>query len=799
MEEQFQLGKPDTSGPNFKEIVAKYVRFLPLFLVSVVLSLLIAYIYLRYATPIYSTTGVMVIQQEENMQAGGDEKFQQLFSSSRAKNIQSEIEYLRSRKLMERVVLSLQLNTTYYSVGNIKELNIYKTSPFKLEALKIKDSSVAFSLNIVFTNPGNFQINKGPRLHSFGQVFENAYGTFRLVRIEGIPLNKEYRVTWEPSSSVAYGFISKLIIAPKSQGTGILTLSLQSTNPFLAADVVNQLMAEYQAATIEDKNVTTNQTLVFIDDRLRKITHELDSVTNVFLNYQKENNLFNFEAQSESFFSRIEESNKLMNEQRLQLEVADMLDAYLRNRRNNFSTTPSTLGLNDGTLAALIASYNVAQLERKAMIDGNVPAANPKVQQAEDQIEKLRQSILENLRNIRANINNSINDLESKYISTQAQIRSLPAKQQNLIDIQRQRESKQAVYDFLQEKREESAISLAATISDTKVLEQAGPNLAPVKPDSRNVRMMAVLIGLALPALFIFILEILNDKVNSRSELQKLTSTTILGEVGHSYKNDTLIVTPNNRGFVAEQFRIIRSNLQYVLHNIQKPVILVTSSFSGEGKSFISTNIGGVMALAGRKTIVLEFDIRKPKILSQLNIPKKPGLTNFLLGKAELKDLPIPVGDMNNLFVLACGPVPPNPAEILLDEKINDLFAFLHQNFDVIIMDTAPVGMVSDAMTLSKYANCTLFIVRQGYTYKKQIGLVDELNSQNKLPKVSLILNDVKMRTGYGNYGYGRYGYGYGSGYFDDDETQTPGLLPKWFAWLDTKKWQKKKKKQHSR
>jgi capsular exopolysaccharide synthesis family protein len=258
-----------------------------------------------------------------------------------------------------------------------------------------------------------------------------------------------------------------------------------------------------------------------------------------------------------------------------------------------------------------------------------------------------------------------------------------------------------------------------------------------------------------------------------------------------------MVVKANNRGIVAEQFRIIRSNLQYVLTNIQKPVILVTSSFSGEGKSFVSTNLGAVMALANKKTIILEFDIRKPKVLSHLGIPKQPGITNYLLGSISLEQLPIPVPNYENLFVLACGPVPPNPSELLLDPKIGELFSYLKENFDVVIVDTAPVGMVSDALTLSKFADATLYITRQGHTYKKQITLLDEFHTQRKLPKMSIILNDVKLQTGYGYYGYGRYGYGYGqsskSGYFSDEERPN-GFMRKWFGWLDMKSWDKKTK-----
>lgn len=249
---------------------------------------------------------------------------------------------------------------------------------------------------------------------------------------------------------------------------------------------------------------------------------------------------------------------------------------------------------------------------------------------------------------------------------------------------------------------------------------------------------------------------------------------------------------------VAEQFRIIRSNLQYVLNKKEKATILVTSSFSGEGKSYVTTNMGAVLALAGKKTIILEFDIRKPKILSGLNFAKGPGITNFLIGKVEnIQDVIKPVPENENLFVLGCGPVPPNPSELLLDPKLDDLFEWLQKNFDVVLVDTAPIGMVSDAMTLSKYADCTLYLVRQGHTFKKQVALIDEFYSENKLPKVSIIINDVKLKPGYGYYGYGRYGYGYGYGYgsYYEEETPPSGFFDRLLDRLNVKKLVRKDRK----
>lgn len=248
---------------------------------------------------------------------------------------------------------------------------------------------------------------------------------------------------------------------------------------------------------------------------------------------------------------------------------------------------------------------------------------------------------------------------------------------------------------------------------------------------------------------------------------------------------------------VAEQFRIIRSNLQYILNKSEKSVILVTSSYSGEGKSYVSINMGAVLALAGKKTVILEFDIRKPKVLSGIGMPKGQGITNYLVGKAKLEDLIKPVPDQENLFVLGCGPIPPNPAELLLDPKVEQMFEWLRSNFDIVLVDTAPVGMVSDAMTLSKFADCTMYLVRQGHTFKKQIALIDEFYQANKLPKLSIIVNDVKLKPGYGYYGYGRYGYGYGYGYgsYYEEEVAPQNFFEKILSKLDVRRFFKGSKK----
>ena len=750
---------------TIRDIFFKYIRFLPLFVLCVALALFGAYAYLRYATPIYSTNATMVISSDQASGSRND-KFNEIFGEGKTVNISSEIEVLKSKALMARVVQKQNLQYSYAVKGKIKTINIYKYGPFLIESDQLNDSNSAFILKIKILDEQQFRVNDGATPIRFGETFKNSYGSFRLVRRHGTTLSKDYTVSYQPLPAAAAEFSRAIMVAPKVAGTGILTISLQNTNPNLAADVVNQLMIEYGDYTKELKNQTSDQTIAFIDSRMEVLGRELDSVQNNLLRYTQDNNLIDAEAQTSAYFDNLSSADKAINEQQLQLNTAEYIEIYLRDKKNNYGPVivPSSLGLNDPTLNELVNAYNTMQIERQQLLDGNVPAGNPAVIEASQQIEKLRVSLLENLSNIKNSMQKTIATLRKSGGSAEGQLKAMPYKLKGYLELKKQVDNKQALYNILQEKREQTAISRAANIANSQIVENAYVSHKPIKPNRRSIQLMAILIGLAIPALFVFVSEMLNDKVTTRYDVEKITSAPILGEIGHSYSETVMLVGKTNRSMVAEQFRIIRSNLQYVVGKAEKFVLLITSSYSGEGKSFISTNMGGVLALAGRKTIILEFDIRKPKLISGLNMPKGPGITNFLIGNTSLPDLIKPVPGQENLYVLPCGPIPPNPSELLLGDKTDELFDWLKKEFDVVVIDTAPVGMVSDAQTLSKYADATLYIVRQGHTFKKQITLIEEFYQFKKLPKVSVVINDVKMKAGYGYYGYGRYGYGYGYG-----------------------------------
>ena len=783
IEEQIKISKSELGNLSLKDLFYKYIRFFPLFILSVALALLAAYTYLRYASQVYRAAGSMHIKSETNNNQS-DKVEDILMGNNRSQNIQSEIEILKSRPLMARVVNKLNLQFGYTAKGRIKDQNVYKQAPFIIDALNIFDSARAFSMKIKFNNGTHFRINNETKDFGFDQVFENKNGAFRLIRNGVTPIaGSEFTLTWRPVDDIAGRLARTVKVQPKAGGTGILVIDMEAANPQLAADIVNNLMIQYDSMTIEQNNFSTDQIIGFIDDRLDTLRKELNSIQANLLAYRQKNNLIDVETQSDVYFQKISAADNLVNQQQMKVGVADIVDEYLRDKRNEYNkiVVPSSLGLEDETLNELVMGYNKSQLERQSLLESSIPPNHPAVRELEALIEKQRESVLENLKNMKLSYLQGIANVQGQAGKEESEAQSLPFKMKEVIEMERQVDTKLALYGLLEAKREEAAISRASTISNSKIIDKATASPVPVKPDKRMIQILAIFIGLGLPTLIIFVAELLNDKVTTRFDIEKLTTTPIMGEIGHSHSQHVLIVNKVSRKMVAEQFRIIRTNMQYVLNKIERPVILVTSSFSGEGKSFISTNMGAVIALTGKKTIILEFDIRKPKILAGLNMGKRPGISNYLVGKAELKDLILPVPGEDNLFVLPCGPVPPNPAELLLDQRVAQLFETMRRDYDAVIIDTAPVGMVSDAMTLGKFADCTIYLVRQGHTYKKQIGLIDDLYNSKKLPAVSIVVNDVKLKAGYGYYGYGRYGYGYGyghSGYYEE-EAPRKSLLDK--------------------
>ncbi len=758
---------------NLKEVLMKYLHYWWLFLLVAALALTAAWIYLRYTPPLYSVSSTLLIRADNNKGggAGGQDIFSDLALFQNNTNKQNEILILSSRTMMERVVRSLALQQRYSVVGNVKTTDLYPDQPFEIEVMALGDSSRGFSLDLHFdTDWQHFRLGEEKQARQVGQVWENSLGRFRIVArpsgYTGLSF-RDFRVTWMPLEQAARYYASKLEVKPANDQANVLSLSYIYENPRLASDILNELMVQYNAAAIEDKNETNRKILTFINDRLGLVEGQLDSVELNFEKFRTNRQVIDLSAQSQLYFGSATQLNESLHQQELQLQVVELLEQYLNQPSSRASLVPSTLGLTDPTLQQLTIAYNQLVTERMTELQTGATVENPVVRNLEKNIDEARIKMLDNLANIKKVYQGMIRALEKQRVGVRRDISSIPEKQRQSQEQVREQEIKQNLYLYLMQKREESEIAQASTIANSRIVDRALPVFNRVEPVPLRMYGIALLAGLLIPVLIIYIRELLNDRVITRSDITRATAAPVLGEISHSPVEKVLLFPESSRTIVAEQVRILRSNLRFVMGGqLEKPTILVTSSFSGEGKSFISTNLGAALAASGKRTVILEFDLRKPKILAGLELPKGQGLTNYLVGSATPQELLHAVPQVEDLFIIPCGPVPPNPSEILMTPKVATLFAWLKNNFDAIVIDTAPVGLVSDALTLGEHADATLFVVRQRYTYKRQMGFVEELYRQKKLPAMGILVNDVVTEGARGYYGYGGgYGYGYGYGY----------------------------------
>ncbi|MEP6726589.1 MAG: polysaccharide biosynthesis tyrosine autokinase, partial [Bacteroidota bacterium] len=732
------IESPQHNQPGItpRELIFKYLHYLPWLVISVIIMLSLAYIKLRYSTPVYSVSGKLLVAR--NTGRGGADKFDDIFQMQGASNnLNNEMEIIRSRLMAARVVKSLGLQFQYYNKGKIRTTTMHPADmPFEFQILSLKDSSAGAGMLVTLINESQFHLNEQPVSYNLNQVLNLPAGDFRLakktVKNNAFSSN-QFIIGWQPLESVSAGLSESIKVDKTADFADVLVLSYQTDNTKLGLDIVNSFMDEYQKFGLEDKKQQADNTLAFIKDQLDTVRLELGGVEGNLLGTKQKYKIFSPAQQSSMVFSELSETNKQLTDRGVKVKVVDILSNYINDKTNPYRIVPSTMGIDEPTLIQQISEFNKIQLDRETSLK-TTPASNPLVKNYEVAIEKLRTDMLQNLQHVRQAYIVTIGELEKKYSEATNQISSIPAKEKVLLDATRQQTILQELYSFLLQKKLETAIASSSNISNIKLLEPAMSSGGPISPNRRGLYIIALIAGLGIPAGIIFLREFLNDKVKGKQDVERLTATPVLGEIGHADESSALVVTKGNRHFIAEQFRIIRSNLQYILPKIDKPVIIVTSSFSGEGKSFISTNLGAVLAVSGKRTVILEFDIRKPKILQGLGLNERLGITNYIVGHVLVKDIIYPVPNVDNLYVIPCGPVPPNPAEILLDEKVTLLFKELGEQFDTIIIDTAPVGLVSDAITLGQHANACVYIVRHNYTFKKQVQLIDDIYVQKKLP-----------------------------------------------------------------
>lgn len=780
--EDFSLEKKKSFTPM--EMVYQNMKYLPWIIASLIISGILAFIYLRYTPDIFSSKGKMIIKSD-NPNGSGDERFNRLLLLEPGPNLTNEIAIIKSTSFVERVVEKMELQTEYKAQGNVRTSVYYKDSPIKLEVISRKDSTRT-NFQITIQNETDYLLN-GLEQKKFGDVIKTSTGIFRILYVYNKPIatlpTMEYTITRLPLDVAAESLIKQLQVKQSTEFGNIIELSFQSTSKELATDFINALMDEYSISTIEEKTSIARNTIRFIEDRLDSLQSELSDVEGSIQRFREKNRGADLSTQSLEYSQLLSEAQTKSDELEVKKKILGWLKDYLKNSENKDNPVPVNLGIEEPTLLALVSNYNQLQVQKTVLLK-TTTSKNPKVVELQESIDKLQNDIVEALNSIDRSYDISLSRIQGRYKEAQQNAVSIPGKARQLLNIERQQKIKEELYLLLLSKKEEVAIAASAVAPNSTILEKATNRPTLVEPIPKSVFMKFLLAGLIIPIVIIFIIAYFNDSVKSGIDIERLTNTPLLGEVVRSDNPSPILVTTKGRSFITEQFRSIRNNLSFFASVSNKPVILITSSISGEGKTFISTNVAAAFAVAGKKTLLMEFDIRKPKVASNFGVNTLKGISSILVAQERPGSTVVPVKDIENLYILPCGAIPPNPSELLLLPNMDELFTWAKANYDVIVVDSAPVGIVSDAITLSKYADASLYIVRQDYTLKKAVELIDKLYVQKRLPNMSIILNDVKISKGRGySYGYG-YGYGVGregNGYFEFEKDTRPSFIRRIF------------------
>ncbi|WP_162051953.1 GumC family protein [Pontibacter pamirensis] len=759
-ESEFDLSENESEPINIKSILSKYLRYWYLFVLSIILFLTAAYIYVRYTTPLYDISSTLLVKDNKQ---GPNVALDDMGVFKTTEGIEDEIIILQSKSLMQRALSELSLNTTYYMEGRVKTVEVYGDDlPIKVLVNQLDSAAFGKMLTIHIEDNNTFGLEDGEgnaNKYKFGQQIIKPYGTFTVTAAPGASgSEKTIMVILHDIRKLADSYNNKLSVAPYGSSGRVLYLSLTDPVPEKGVDIINKVTEVYSKEIVDEKKVLATNTIKFIDDRLAYLTEELSEVEKDVESYKRENVIADVTTAGGMYTANQDAYNKRLAELAIEIDILESIESYLSKEENEYGVVPTTLSITDPTLTGLIASFNQLQMERERIMRTVTPS-NPIVGNTDEQLENLRSNILENIRNISRGLSISQENLQASVSQSRANIQQVPTMERELLEINRDQAIKTNVYLYLLHKREEAAISLAGTVSNSRVIDAATAH-GPVHPQTEMVYLIALLAGIAVPFAGITIKNAMNDKIEATRDVEQATSTPILGELNNSGLNDTLVVTKDSRSPIAEQFRLIRSNLQFATAGKENKVIMVTSSMSGEGKTFFSINLAASLVLTGKKVVVLGFDLRRPALTGRVDLPNTTGITNYLMSETmPVEDILQPLPEVPGLFVIGVGPVPPNPGEFIMLPEVGKLINELKERFDYIIVDTAPVGQVADALALAPYSDSCIYLVRYNYTSKGQLAIVDDLYKNKKVKHPMIVLNDAKKENG--SYGYG-YGYGYG-------------------------------------
>lgn len=763
--EQKQNREPLQSHESLvNQIIAKYLGYWPLFLLAVILAIGAAYVYLRYTTPKYEATATLIIKDEKK---GYDDSklMESLNMIGTKKIIENEIEVLQSRILMENVVKSLHLYAPVYTDGKIKASSAYTSSPLTIEVANPDGLKAAKKIYYGFDDKTNTVLLNGKNIGSVNEWVNTDYGKLKFELnnkyVEANP-GRAFYFSLIPVKDVSNQILTGLKVVASSKLSSIINLSYRDEVPQRAEDILNQLLVNYDNAGMVEKNSLAKNTLHFVEERLNVIAHDLDSIEKNVQRYKSGSRATDIGTQGQLYLQNVSANDQKLGEVNMQLSVINQVEKAVSTNDNESGVMPSTLGINDPSLTQLMTDLHAAQTQYDKL-KKTVAENNPLIVSVADHIVKLKPQILENVQSQRRNLEASKGSLYATNGRYNSMLNAMPQKERQLVDMSRDQNIKNGIYAFLLQKREESELSYASTLSDNRVVNNAQSGKNPVSPNKILIYLCALAASVAVCIAFIGAKESFSRNILYRSEVEAFTSIPIIGEVAFNKSKKELVIQAKKRSFIAEEFRKIRVSLHFLGIDSNKKKILVTSSIPGEGKSFIAANLAISNALTGKKVVLVDLDLHNPGLGKIFEKENDPGVSDYLIGEKDPEEIITRVQGHENLFFVSAGNLQENPSELLVNSKIEYFIEYLKGAFDIIIMDTAPIVLVTDAYILSPYADATLFVVRHKFTPKILVKRIDDTIKINPLKNPAIIFNGVKVRGFFkNNYGYG-YNYVYGA------------------------------------
>ncbi len=752
----------------------RYLPYWPLFLILMLLFLVLAYVYVRITPPVYNISATMSVKDERK--GVEDSKLLESLNIYNSKTIvENETEVLQSKTLMRNVVRNLKLYAPVSQQGRYRLASAYIISPIAVEAQTPDSLPSVPKINFAFHKENGGSVQIGKVVYPMNAWVNTPYGILKFT-------SNPYQ-TSEPTAplffsldrvdKVANDLVKSLQVSTASKTSTIMDLTFKDEVPKRGENILNELIKTYNEASIKQKNLFAEKTLSVLDDRLAEVGKELTAIEGKIQQFKQQQGVVDLGEQSRVFLQNVGQNDQKVADISMQMAALDNVENYAKSPENTTGTIPSTVGINNPALSILVENLYTAELDydKQKKITGE---NNPIVISLRDRIDKMKPIIYENIKSQRDVLKASRNNIASTNGDYSSTLRTIPQKERDLLSISREQAIKTNEYSFLLQKREETQLTYASAVADSRVVDfaQADPN--PVSPKKSFVFLAALVAALGLGAGFVSAREMFSNKVLFRNEIEDVSEVPVVAELIYNKGKDAIAINKPDTYFLTEQFRHLRASIGLFSNkNLQKK-ILVTSSIAGEGKSFVSNNLAVSLAASRKKVVLVDLDLRNPKTSELFGVSKNIGTINFLEGECTAEEI-VTKTNYKNLSVVPVGIGTSDPTELLLDDKLNNLFLYLEKEFDYIIVDTAPVEPVADAYLLSEYCDMTLFVVRHGYTPKAIIQNLQESGKMKDLKNPVIVFNSVKGR-GIFKKGYGR-GYGYGNRYQYDDNTYKPKAI----------------------